>query len=301
MTATRNLVVIADDYGVGPETSRGIRELVSQGVVTGTVLLVNSPHAAEDVGLWRRAGLPEEIGWHPNLTMDRPILPAEQVPSLVNSAGHFVSLGQLLLRLALGRLNKHEVRAELAAQYRRFLDLVGRPPCIVNGHKHIHIFPVIGPALRDLLLWQQARPYLRCNREPLSLLRQVPGARCKRLFLSVLGRWAARHQQAAGFAGCDWLAGVTDPAWVADPEFFARWLAHVPGETVELMVHPGYLDATLVGRDCQAGDGLAERRVAELRLLQAPAFRQACQQHGFRLIGVSVLLARCQQRGTYAA
>ena len=36
--APRFLVVIADDYGIGPETSRGILELAGRGVVTGTVL-----------------------------------------------------------------------------------------------------------------------------------------------------------------------------------------------------------------------------------------------------------------------
>ena len=42
--ASRYLVVVADDYGMGPEVSRGIRELMHVGSVTGTVLMVNSPH-----------------------------------------------------------------------------------------------------------------------------------------------------------------------------------------------------------------------------------------------------------------
>ena len=38
----RRLVVIADDYGIGPDTSAGILELARKGIVTGSVLLVNS-------------------------------------------------------------------------------------------------------------------------------------------------------------------------------------------------------------------------------------------------------------------
>ncbi len=57
MDATRFLVVIADDYGIGPETSRAILELAARKVVTGTVLLVNSPHAEGAVRAWRQSGV----------------------------------------------------------------------------------------------------------------------------------------------------------------------------------------------------------------------------------------------------
>ena len=96
MDATRFLVVMADDYGIGPETSRGILELAARGVVTGTVLLVNSPYAAAAVRAWRESGLPLGMGWHPCLTMDPPAAGAGRVPSLVGPDGcmwplrHFV-------------------------------------------------------------------------------------------------------------------------------------------------------------------------------------------------------------------
>ena len=53
------------------------------GIGTGTVLIVNSPYAEGAVGAWNRAGRFIEIGWHPNLTHDRPILPPERVPASV--------------------------------------------------------------------------------------------------------------------------------------------------------------------------------------------------------------------------
>ena len=40
MDATRFLIVLADDFGIGPETSRGILELAARRIVTGTVLAV---------------------------------------------------------------------------------------------------------------------------------------------------------------------------------------------------------------------------------------------------------------------
>src|SRR6516225_2972083 len=103
-TPQRFLIVTADDFGIGPATSRGILDLAVAGVVTSTVLLVNSPFAAEGVVAWRAAGCPLELGWHPCLTTDAPVLPPERVPTLVGPDGRFRPLGQLLKRLMLGRV-----------------------------------------------------------------------------------------------------------------------------------------------------------------------------------------------------
>ena len=47
--AKRFLVVVADDFGIGPGTSQAILELGQLGRVTGTTLLVNSPFAGEAI------------------------------------------------------------------------------------------------------------------------------------------------------------------------------------------------------------------------------------------------------------
>src|SRR4051794_3689662 len=106
--ARRKLVVVADDFGIGPETDRGILELACEGLVASTVLMVNSPHAEAAVNRWNRTGRPVELGWHPVLTCDAPILPPEQLPSLVDAAGKFRPLGQFMRRSLLGKLNPHE-------------------------------------------------------------------------------------------------------------------------------------------------------------------------------------------------
>src|SRR6516225_4580447 len=119
----RYLVVTADDFGIGLETSRGILDLAKSGRITASVLLVNSPHAESAVRAWRRAGSPVELGWHPCLTLDAPVLPPDQVPSLVMADGCFPRLALLIHRLWLRRIRPDEVEAEFAAQFRRFVDL----------------------------------------------------------------------------------------------------------------------------------------------------------------------------------
>jgi predicted glycoside hydrolase/deacetylase ChbG (UPF0249 family) len=301
MDASRCLVVVADDYGIGPETSRAILELAGRGAVTAAVLLANSPHAADGVRKWRQSGVTLELGWHPSLTLDPPVAPVSRVPSLVGPDGCLWPLGKFLPRLLTGYIRASEVLTELRAQYDRFVELVGHPPTLVNSHQHTAVFPPVGDILLDVLAQARARPYMRRVREPWAMLRHVPGARVKRGVLSLLGRHYAQAQDRLGFPGHDWLAGITDPRWVKDPAFFPRWLGRVPGRVVELACHPGHYDATLIGRDCGADDGLLQRRVDELARLNEPSFFAAVQAAGFRLAAPAELTGRAGRGTSHAA
>lgn len=280
----RPLVVTADDFGIGPETTRGILDLAARGIVTSTVLLVNSPHAPDAVRLWRKLGARLELGWHPCLTLDRPVLPAAVVPSLVDADGRFHSLPRFLKRLLHQQLALTEIRAELSAQLERFHQLVQSPPAVVNGHHHLHVFPIIGPILRELLATVSPRPYLRRVVESCKTELLIPGARMKRFVMSSLGRRAARTQQQMGFPGAARLAGLGG-ALRNDSRYFLRWLRCVPGETVELICHPGYQDAALIGRD----ERLCER-VREWEMLKDPGLRETITQAGFELVSGSALM-----------
>lgn len=277
---SRPVAIVADDYGIGAGTSRGILELACEGRLTATVLIVNSPDAERAVRAWQSAGPPADLGWHPNLTLDRPILPPADVPSLVRPDGSFWPLPSFLRRLCFGRIRRHDVRAEWQAQCQRFVQLVGRPPALVNSHQHVSLFPPCDGALFDVLDEFDVRPFVRRVVEPIRTLARVRGARLKRTTLSVFGLRAARRTVARGFVGCDWLAGVTDPAYVADPQFWERWLSRMRGSgSVEICCHPGHHDATLLGRDCDHDAGLV-RRPREFELIRSPSFRVALDRAG---------------------
>jgi predicted glycoside hydrolase/deacetylase ChbG (UPF0249 family) len=280
----RALLVVADDFGIGPATTSGILQLARKGVVTASVMLVNSAHAEAAVAAWRRDHRPMDLGWHPNLTLDSPILPATDVPSLVQPDGRFWPLPQFLRRWLLGRFEPREVALEFAAQLERYIELVGEPPALVNAHQHIILFPPLGPIILDVLARHRCFPYIRRVREPWHLLARVYGSRIKRLLLSTLGRRQSRRQSAAGFPGAEWLIGVTDPPWVRDARFHRRWLTRAVGQVVELVCHPGFEDTTLIGRDCVDGDGLMQWRVDEMTLLDRPDFLEAAVESGFRVI-----------------
>ena len=287
MKPTRQLLVIADDIGIGPDTTAGILQLASQGIVTGSVLLVNSPHAADAVRQWRQQGSTLEIGWHPNLTLDAPLAPSAQVVSLTREDGTFWPLGDFLKRWFFGLFSAKEIEVELRLQLHRFTELVGHPPLFVNCHQHIGLFAPVSEILLRILAELRVKPYVRRIQEPWPVLRSLPGARLKRAFLGWLGRRLSRMQEAHDLAGNDWLAGITKPACVHDPDFFVQWLRLMPGNVVELMCHPGRFDATLVGRDCTESDGLLEQRVNEMRWLRDSSFLDTAAEAGFRLVSPS--------------
>lgn len=287
---TRCLTIVADDYGMGPETSRGILDLARDGVITATVAIVNCADAERAIIEWKKTSPDADLGWHPNLTLDAPLCNPKEVPSLVSPNGTFWPLNAFLKRVCLGKIEYEDVYREWTAQYQRFIELAGTPPLVVNSHQHVSLFPPADRALLKILSEQKPRPYLRRVVEHFGPLTSVPGARIKRFVLSTLGSRVARKAKRLGLSGCDQLIGVTDHGCVADERFWTRWLdrtSQVGG--VEICCHPGYYDQTLVNRDCDAGDGLL-RRPRETDLLRKPTFREAIDRAGLVPVRPSQLI-----------
>lgn len=301
MNPHRTLLVVADDFGIGPETSRGILDLADLGTVGGSVLLVNSPFAAQAVDAWRASSRKLEIGWHPCLTLDRPLLAARNIPSLVEADGAFPRLGTFMRRLFSGRVAAGEIEAELRAQLERFQQLLGHAPLFVNFHHHLHVFPVVAGVLRKILCELRPRPYVRRVVESLPSLACAPGGRGKRAFLTLFGAAAARSQAAAHLPGNDLLAGISTPTSVCDPNYLLRWIPRVHGPTIELTCHPGHRDETLIGRDCTSRDGRVQARVEEFNRLADPQFKKLVSELGFELKRPSEFLAAATLELPHAA
>lgn len=287
---SRWLTIVADDYGIGPETSRGILDLAKEGVITASVAIINCADAPRAIEEWKKAAPKADLGWHPNLTLDAPVCKAEEVPSLVRPDGTFWPLNAFLKRICLGKIKHEDVYREWSAQYHRFIELVGYPPLVVNSHQHVSLFPPADKALLKILGKQTPRPYLRRVVERIRPLFSVPGARIKRMVLSTLGSRVARKARKMGLSGSRQLIGVTDHGCVTDERFWTRWLDKTSRRGgIEICCHPGYYDTTLTDRDCDAEEGLL-RRPRETDLLRLPTFREAIAQAGLVPVRPSQLI-----------
>ena len=106
----KQLIINSDDYGRTPEISRGIREAHLNGVVTSTTCMMNIPTTAEDIAIALNESPNLAMGVHLVLTMGKPILPPEKVPTIVDENGNHRKYDPFIENIP--NLNIDEVKAE---------------------------------------------------------------------------------------------------------------------------------------------------------------------------------------------
>jgi chitin disaccharide deacetylase len=131
------LIINADDLGLTPGCNDGIVRAITEGIVTETTLMMNAGYMQDAVTKLKGYGI-NRIGIHLNLTFGEPLLPASQVPSLVDANGRFHS------RIApvVGSMNPSEVKREFGAQIEKFLR-TGLGLTHLDSHHHAHAYPEI--------------------------------------------------------------------------------------------------------------------------------------------------------------
>lgn len=288
----RQLVVIADDLGIGPETDRGMLELARRGVLGGVALLVNGPTAESSARSMLKAGIPCDLGWHPCLTLDKPVLSPSQVPSLVGPKGLFHPLGIFLSRWLAGWISIPEVCREWRAQLDKFRDLVGANPVFVNSHQHVGIFPGISEIFLEILGSLGYRPWVRRVVESSETRRNIRSAATKRWFLCRYGERQSRFLDRNGYPGAQHLIGLANPGDLKSSRFFERWLESCDGSLIELMCHPGHRDDSLIGRDITRAGSALMRRVWEYQALSSGQFLKVVSDQGFEMARPSDFIGR---------
>ena len=291
----RRLLVIADDFGIGPKTSEGIIHCASIGnSISGTVLLVNTPFAEHALSLLKISKCNLLVGWHPNLTLDKPILPTAKVSTLVDKEGKFFPLKTFISKWLLGVLDGNQIYDELEAQLLHFKQLTGTFPLVVNTHQHIAVFNPVGEKLNLLFANYKIKPWIRRVREETHSLLKIPGSRIKRAFLSILGAKNAVDLDMMAFPGPKTLAGLCDPAQTSSERFYSSRLKGIKSNFAEWMCHPGFYDETLIGRDGGANSAAIQMRPKELGFLADGTFTRLANQSGFKIISSSELLEKSQ-------
>lgn len=109
----KHLIVNADDYGRTAAISTGIRHTHLNGIVSTTTAMLNFPTAQDDLRLALQDCPKLGLGVHLTFTAGRPVLPAAQVPTLVNAQGQFLK--------RYPHVNPVELKAEWRAQIEKFL------------------------------------------------------------------------------------------------------------------------------------------------------------------------------------
>jgi hypothetical protein len=267
------LIINADDLGYSPTVNRAIVDMFEAGLVTSASLLVNQPASEEGAALAR--SLPRlSVGVHLNLSRGRPILPAEQIPSLVDEGGRFWESAIFLRRAVLGQVKWYEAAAELEAQVRWALD---RGLHLDNLDSHVHFHSL--PAARRITEKLATQYHVAAWRTPdvLSALTPV------RVWSDVLAA-PIKPRRTGHLAAPNYLLSLHQ--W-GDRLLFDKRVTRLlsqPGVVTELVVHPGYVDDDML----PPGDQLQPlQRQVEVDLLTGVAFRYWLKQLGVQLVSFS--------------
>lgn len=280
MTAAVGFALLADDYGIAPGTSRGIRELLAAGRLSGTSCLVLSPHWRQAAPTLRAMAAQADVGLHLAFTDFPPLGP---MPRLA-PGGRLPGLGRLAPAALAGRLDAGEIGGEIDRQFDAFEAGLGRPPDYVDGHQHVHQLPLIRTQLLDRMRRRAPGAALRIADEPIAAIMRRRVAWPRALAISLLGRGLRRLADRAGIASNRRFAGVRG---FADRRpyrvLFRRFLAGAPAG-LAVMCHPGHPDDAL-----RALDPVVATRAEELAYFAGDSFPADLAEAGMRLVRFTAL------------
>ena len=273
MSAKKQLVVNADDFGFTPDVNAGIVEAHRRGILTATTLMANGDAFDDAVRLAR--GTPSlDIGCHLVLIGGR---------SPVSGKAYPASVPRLLAALARREIRPYD---ELRAQVRKIVD-AGSRPTHLDTHKHTHLAPPVLDAVARLSE-EFAIPWVRRPFDfPLSAVGGLvpPLKRMTSDALSLLRRRFHRVLARHGCRATDHFAGFQITGRFRTEEL-VRLLEMLPPGSTELMVHPGRCGPALRA----ARTRLKESRERELEALVAPEVRAALERNGIKLVNYRDLI-----------
>jgi predicted glycoside hydrolase/deacetylase ChbG (UPF0249 family) len=253
MGEKRRVILCADDFALDADISEGILHLASAGRLSAVSCMTDSPSWGDAGAELRRLRAPVALGLHFNLTQpfgfgERP-------------------LGAWIAASVVRAVDRSAVRAHLLRQIDAFRAVVGAPPDFIDGHQHVHAFPVIREVVAAVAAEAGGDGPI-----PLRDVRRFFGPTDARLKRYVIGS-LARTCVAAGTPFNEAMSGDYSLSAGADYEgLFAGWLAAAPDRGL-IMCHP-------------AAAGAGERPTAgarELAFLESDALPDLLARHGLEL------------------
>lgn len=146
----KRIILCADDYGQNPAISQAIIDLLEKKRLSATSCMTTSADWLEHAPALEPFKNQADIGLHFNLTEHTPLSRP---------------VAELMLWSHCRLLRKKTLVAEYHAQLDLFEQGTGRLPDFVDGHQHVHQFPVIRDALltvyEDRL--RENNSYIRCT------------------------------------------------------------------------------------------------------------------------------------------
>ncbi len=263
---TRTLTLCADDFGLAPGIDRAILRL-------GETRRISAVSCMTGGASWRQSA-PElarladrlDLGLHLTLTELPPLGP---MPRLAAS-GILPPINALIGQALLCRLNLTEIRNEARRQIETFCQYLGRPPTHIDGHQHVHCFPVVRTIVYELA--EEYGCYVRNCATDLTALRHGAASPIKSLIINCMGLGFNGGLAAKNIPHNQKFFGLHDFNPTHDLHaMVALWL-HLASDGTLINCHPGI--------DTTPGDPLANWRRHEYDYLCGDSFAALLRDTG---------------------
>jgi predicted glycoside hydrolase/deacetylase ChbG (UPF0249 family) len=276
MNMQKRFILNADDVGMHPAVDEAVLHLAESGIVSSaSVMALQQPDAGTLLAL-QRGGV--DLGLHFDLTS----------AAAASRYGLPGTVGALLARAYTGRLDRQKLRGVIDEQLQRFSEVAGRMPVFIDGHEHVHQFPVVRDALMQVLSrWPvQERPFLRDTRP-----RRWRGA--KAAVIGMLGAHglAVRADKLHCTRNTDFLGVYPLQHEVNLHALWRGWLQAMPTQGALAMCHP----ASSV---FAAGNAF---RLREYLFLCSAAFAEMRNQYNINIVGWHAALRETPDGAAFCA
>jgi predicted glycoside hydrolase/deacetylase ChbG (UPF0249 family) len=283
---SQRLIVTADDYGLCDSVNQGIEDCLAAGTVRATCIMANMP--AQSAAACLRQKFPQtSIGIHWNLTQGCPVLPHDQVRSLINSDGSFFSVWEFKRRWSIGRIVAKHVIAELRAQFDRVFEAAGQVD-FWNTHQDSHMYPGLFQAVTQLGR-ELGIPAMRCHRHittPRGTNSVCYNVRHPRYCLKglMIACWSCRAEA----AGTAMPAGkISAPGYDGKEASIEEIIRQIPWrrirKPIEMVIHP----ATTLRHDLFGT--LTTSRLIQYHTFRNPKLTTLLRRNEIELVGFDAL------------
>jgi hopanoid biosynthesis associated protein HpnK len=245
--------------------------------------MVGAPAAADAVARARRLPM-LRVGLHIVLVDGRPILPAAQLPALVDRAGDFRNdMAGMGLRIFLDPAARRQLAAEITAQFEAFA-AAGLPLDHVDCHKHFHLHPNIARLVIEIGR-RFGMTALRVPSEPIDVLSRIEtqAPSVESFVTAISAAYLRGRVRRHGLRATDRVFGLAWSGAMSEARL-AGLLAELPDGVTEIYSHPATSNAF-------AGAVPGYRYADELAALTSRDVAAAVKRGGMRLTNYSDLLS----------
>lgn len=135
------MIINVDDLGLSPAVNEAVLRLAEKKHIQSTSFMSFGDIQSKDVTTLQRLHI--DIGLHVDFT------------ELVKPLYDFGTLKQLIINTWLRRLPKEKIALAIEKQLDLFEEKIGQAPIFIDGHQHVHQFPMI----REILLHSAQKRY----------------------------------------------------------------------------------------------------------------------------------------------